>query len=110
MNTQAAPRNPPSWDPPISAVLPSADRATAVPESLSPGPPMNAVLPSEESATLVPNPASPLSSLGTIFSPCCVQVEPERVNTHAPPLGLHPAPSPQASGVPMSAVLPSEDS
>ena len=37
------------------------------------------------------------------FEPCWVQVEPERVNTHA-------APAPCCRGPPISAVLPSEDS
>ena len=62
---------------------------------LSAGPPINAVSPSAESATLLPNspfPVSPLPSLAqlpvqspTSFSPCWVQVDPERVNTHAAP-------------------------
>src|SRR2546430_8354620 len=61
------------------------------------------MLPSEESATPAPNSArAPISSAPVSFEPCWVQVEPERVNTHA-----EPGPS---SGPPTSAVLPSEDS
>src|SRR5438874_55035 len=70
--------------------------------SLSPEPPMSAVLPSEESATLEPSLGAPLAPTPVSFDPCWVQVEPERVNTHA-------APGP-SSGPPTSAVLPSEDS
>jgi hypothetical protein len=71
---------------------------------LSAGPPISAVLPSEESATLEPTSAAPISPLQVSFAPCWVQVEPERVNTHAVPtlaLSLRP---------PSSAVLPSEES
>ena len=49
-------------------------------------------------------PAGPLSPLAVSFGPCCVQVLPERVNTHA-------APTPSlSSGPPISAVFPSADS
>src|SRR5438094_140237 len=61
------------------------------------------MLPSEESATPAPNSTrAPISSAPVSFEPCWVQVEPERVNTHA-------APGP-SSGPPTSAVLPSEES
>src|SRR5580692_2658900 len=65
VNTHAAPLSLSSFQPPISAVSPSAD-----------------------SATIVPNLPSPLSPPPVSFSPCWVQVEPERVNTHAAPFPL----------------------
>ena len=134
MNTHAAPTSR-STGAPTSAVLPSEDSATLLPKKgmpttpapvsfspcwvqvepervnthaaprspLSPHPPIRAVLPSEDSATLEPKSASPIAPPGMSFPPCCVQVEPERVNTHA-------APTPLSPGPPISAVLPSEDS
>jgi len=52
------------------------------------GPPTSAVLPSAESATLMPNSAVPSSSFPVSFAPWCFQVPPERVNTNAdPPCG-----------------------
>ncbi len=54
---------------------------------LSSSPPINAVFPSATSATLVPNWLfGAASSFGTSFCPCCVQVDPERMNTHAAPV------------------------
>src|SRR5439155_803780 len=82
LNTHAAPVLPLSSSPPIRAVLPSADSATPPPK--------------------VP---APLSSLPVSFEPCCVQVEPERVNTPtAPPLAV------TSLQPPIRAVLPSADS
>ena len=49
-------------------------------------------------------PGLPVSSLAVSFGPCWVQVEPERVNTHAAPTPL------LSSGPPIRAVLPSADS
>jgi hypothetical protein len=64
---------------------------------------MSAVLPSADSATLVPNPppdGTLVSSDGVSLGPCCDQVVTERVNTHA-------APFPEASPEPpINAVLP----
>ncbi len=53
---------------------------------LSAGPPINAVSPSAESTTLLPSSPFPVSPVPVSFSPCWVQVESERVNTHAAPL------------------------
>src|SRR4029077_10853217 len=69
----------------------------------SSGPPTSAVSPSAESATLAPKRALP-DAPAPVSSACCVQVEPERVKTHA-------APAPAlSSGAPTSAVLPSAES
>src|SRR6478609_3456023 len=71
---------------------------------LSAGPPTRAVLASADSVTLNPKWPSPTSPLPVSFAPCCSQVEPERVKTHAAPtpaLSLPP---------PISAVSPSADS
>src|SRR5438552_11672450 len=95
---------PPSRGAPIKAVPPSDDKATLVPNWPPPatvnletcvqpdpefvntqaaplldessGPPISALVPSEERAALVPNAPLPDSSLGVIFDPCWVQVEP----------------------------------
>src|SRR5262245_23884806 len=71
---------------------------------LSPGPPTMAVSPSADNATDMPWRALPTPSVPTSFLPCCVQMPPLRVNTHAAPVLLlsdHP---------PTMAVLPSEES
>src|SRR5215468_8770267 len=71
---------------------------------LSPGPPTMAVLPSADNATDRPWRALPTESVPTSFLPCCVQMPPLRVNTHAAPVLLlsdHP---------PTMAVLPSAES
>src|SRR5207237_2412370 len=81
VNTHAAPAWPSSHLPPISAVFPSSD-----------------------SATLAPCSAAPTAPLPTSFDPCCDQVDPERVNTHAAPLKL------SSHVPPISAVHPSPDS
>src|SRR5438132_1520484 len=52
---------------------------------LSPPPPMRAVFPSADSATPTPNPPAPVSPVPVSLPPCCVQVEPVRVNTQAAP-------------------------
>src|SRR6516164_5917492 len=67
---------------------------------LSPGPPTMALLPSADNATDMPWRALPTAPVPTSFLPCCVQVPPLRVNTHAPS-----APQP-----PTTAVLPSAES
>src|SRR5262249_33659976 len=69
---------------------------------LSPAPPIRAVV--EENATLMPKFPLPISPIPVSFGPCCVQVEPERVNTHAAPISL------LSPGPPISAVSPSEES
>src|SRR5262249_31503913 len=51
---------------------------------LSDHPPTMAVLPSAESETDMPWRAFPTAPVPTSFLPCCVQVPPLRVNTHAP--------------------------
>src|SRR5262249_42453425 len=110
-----APVTPPvSWGPPITVVLPAADRATAdpnsafplsplpvslaccvqVPESvtphaaptsaLSPGPPITAVLPAEESATASPKRIAPLPPLAVSLA-CCFHFDSEKVKTQAAP-------------------------
>src|SRR2546421_8778528 len=81
MNTQAAPTDVLSKGPPISAVLPSADSATAP-----------------------PNAPLPVSSLAVSLAPCWLHVLPERTNAHAAPAELLSPPPP------ISAVLPSSDS
>ena len=70
---------------------------------LSPGPPINAYSPPDESATLKPNSPLPLSSLPVSLA-CWVQVEPERVKTHAAPAFE------LFSGPPISAYSPLEES
>src|SRR5215831_21398633 len=77
VNTHAAPVLPLSDHPPTMAVLPSADNATDMPWR-----------------------AFPTAPVPTSFLPCCVQVPPLRVNTHAP----------SASQPPTMAVLPSAES
>ena len=106
--------------PPASAVFPSPESATVVPNAASPlasseavirdpvgdqaepdrenihaaprdpslGAPTSALSPSRESATLLPNsPPAVLSSTGRVsLGPCCVQVDPDLVNTHAEPV------------------------
>src|SRR5262249_37801236 len=68
------------------------------------GPPTIAVLPSAvPSATLKPNSAAPDSPPPSSFA-CWVQVEPERVKTHAAPFSV------LFLGPPISAVLPLGDS
>jgi hypothetical protein len=61
------------------------------------------VLPFADSATVVAKPPSPVSSLPVSSGPW-VQVEPERVKTHAAPA------LPCAYGAPTIAVLPSAES
>src|SRR5262249_58558671 len=71
----------------------------------APQPPTMAVLPSAESATDIPWPGGnggPLAPLPTSLLPCCVQILPLRVKTHAAPVVL------LSLGPPMRAVLPSE--
>src|SRR5262245_55926030 len=67
---------------------------------LSDHPPTMAVLPSAESATDMPWRAFPTAPVPTSFLPCCLQLPPLRVNTHAP----------SASLPPMTAVLSSAES
>src|SRR3954470_22976931 len=85
--------------------MPERVKTHAAPRSASsPSPPIRAVLPSPDSATLSPN--APVSTwpLPVSFAPCCVQLPPERVKTHA-------APTRESSdGPPTSAVVPSGDS
>src|SRR5262245_61530978 len=132
-NTHAAPVSALSTWPPMSASVPSPDKATVLPNqplpvspeavSLGPcwlqfepalvkihAPPrsllscsalMRAVSPFADSATPPPNAPAPRSSLAVSFWPCCVQVEPDRLNTQA-------APTPWSSfQPPISAVRPS---
>src|SRR6516165_7610838 len=134
VNTHAAPVLPLSDHPPTMAVLPSAESATdmpwrafptaPVPTSFlpccvqvpplrvnthapsAPQPPTTAVLPSAESATDIPWPGGnggSLAPLPTSLLPCCVQILPLRVKTHAAPVVL------LSLGPPMMAVLPSEE-
>src|SRR5205807_2343759 len=86
-------RNGPCW---VQVDPERVSTATLPPLSSPKGALISAVLPSSDSATLVPKP-----SPGQLarFSPR-VQVDPERVNTHAPISPL----------VPISAVFPSPDS
>src|SRR5208282_4365291 len=94
-----------SLAPCCAQVEPARVKTHAAPaESLSAGVPITAVLPSPDSPALKPKNAAPASSLGVSFGPCCVQVEPDRVNTHAAPaasLSVRPV---------TSAALPSADS
>src|SRR5262249_57974303 len=69
----------------------------------APQPPTMAVLPSAESATEIPWPGGnggSLAPLPTSLLPCCVQILPLRVKTHAAPVVL------LSLGPPMMAVLP----
>src|ERR1700733_3810311 len=92
-----------SFGPCCLQVEPDRVKTHAAPAgSLSSQPPTRAVLPLPDSATPEPK-LPPTVSLPTSFGPCCVHVEPERVNTHAAPRELS---SPVA---PMRAVLPSAD-
>src|SRR6516164_2440579 len=70
---------------------------------LSDHPPTMAVLPSAESATDMPWRAFPTAPVPTSLLPCCVQILPLRVKTHAAPVVL------LSLGPPMMAVLPSEE-
>src|SRR5689334_308471 len=103
----ARPSSPPvSFGPCWVQVEPERVNTHAAPKPLwSYGPPIKAVSPSEERATLLPKPPSPLSSPPVSFGPCWVQVEPERVNTHAAPMLLLSPPT----GEPIKAVSPSEE-
>src|SRR6516162_1494858 len=134
VNTHAAPALPLSDHPPTMAVLPSADNATDMPwrafptaplptsflpccvqvpplrvnthAPSAPQPPTMAVLPSAESATDIPWPGGnggSLAPLPTSLLPCCVQILPLRVKTHAAPVVL------LSPGPPMRAVLPSKE-
>ena len=91
----------PCW---VHFSLARANTHTAPAPPLSVGPPITAVLPVAESATASPNSASAFSPLPMSFSPCWVQVEPERVNAHAAPIAA------LSVGPPISAVFPSEES
>src|ERR1700722_1679990 len=65
--------------------------------------PIKAVFPSAESATLLPKSRKFVTPVPISFGPCCVQVDPARVNSHA-------APTPELSArPPTKAVLPSAD-
>ena len=75
-NTHAAPVNPLSLGPPISAVSPSPD-----------------------SVTLSPKELGALSPVAVNFGPCWVQVPAESVNVHAAP---EPSRGPPISAVPAS--------
>jgi len=80
---------------------------TCLPAVSSLMPPIRAVFPSAESATPMPNWPSPCSPPPVSFGPCWVQVDPERVNTHAAPsIGLPCGSSPIP---PISTVLPSAE-
>src|SRR5436309_2321447 len=75
----------------------------------APHPPTMAVLPSPDRATAIPCPEgngdSPArgTPVPTSLLPCCVQIPPLRVNTHAAPVVL------LSLGPPTIAVLPSAD-
>src|SRR2546423_1806972 len=96
MPNQAAPLSPlpVSFSPCWVQVGPARVKIHAAPTPFPPGaalskePPIRAVLPSAESATPEPNSLVPLAPLPVSFSPCWVQVEPARVNTHAAPAKL----------------------
>src|SRR5580658_6986345 len=55
---------------------------------LSSAPPISAVLPSDDRAAECPKSAAPTASDGTSLAPCCAQPLLERVNTHAAPTPL----------------------
>src|ERR1700694_5446454 len=86
---------------------------------MSEDPPISAVLPSADSATLRPKRPSPASSPPVIFGPCWVHFPSERVKTHvAPTFCTHLPASPSvfgssrrlSRGLPTSAVFPSAES
>src|SRR5271166_1270298 len=101
----------PLSSPPVS-LGPSCDHTPperanihAAPRLSSSGAPTRATLPSDDSATLVPKVPSPPSSPPPVsLSPCWVQVEPERANTHAAPM------PPSSRAPPTRAVPASADS
>ena len=65
-------------------------------------PPISAVFPSADSATSKPNLSGRrLAPLPVSFAPCCVQLVPERVNTHAAPTKLVVADAADQRGVPV---------
>src|SRR5205814_1312116 len=71
---------------------------------LSPLPPTSAMLPSADNATATPCRVDPTPPVPTSFAPCCVHVVRLRVQ-------IHTAPTPVLSlGPPTIAVLPSEES
>src|SRR5262249_42003824 len=85
---------------------PAAPRPNGTDRSrgFSPAPPAMQVSPPANKATDMPCRALPRASVPPTFLPCCVQIPPLRVNTHAAPVVLlsdHP---------PTMAVLPSADS
>src|SRR5262245_24121752 len=66
---------------------------------------MSAVEPSPERATLQPNQSPSKRPLPISFGPCCVQVAPDRVKTHAAPNSFA-----SSYGPPPIAVFPSAES
>src|SRR6266516_480281 len=96
-----------STAPPLANASSVFDRENthAVPfPARSDGAPTSAVLPSAESATRLPKWFSPFaSSPATSSAPSGAQLDPERLNTHAPPL------KPLSRGEPISAVFPSAE-
>ena len=96
---------PTSFDPCCFHVAPErANTQTAPAPLLSAGPPINAVLPSEERATAHPWFAGPAALEPSSFVPCCAHTPPVRVNTQTAPAPL------LSAGPPTSAVLPSVES
>src|SRR6266566_3893812 len=93
---------PVSFGPRWPQVEPARVKIQAAPRSLlSCSAPMSAVSPYADSATPPPNAPAPRSSSAVSFWPCCVQLEPDRLNTQA-------APTPRSSfHPPISAVRPS---
>src|SRR5438270_709373 len=82
----------------------SANTQTAPAPSLSPRPPMSAVVPSCERATLWPKRPSGVSSAPASFEPCCLYVpDSERANTQAAPM------KPLSPGAPIRTWPPSPD-
>src|SRR5262249_39370049 len=89
---------------PLTAGEAAVKTQAAPSPSRSQGPPISAVLPFADSDKPWPKAPEPCSSLPVSFEPCCVQDEPERVNTQAAPATL------LSEGPPISATEPSAES
>ena len=92
-----------SFGPCCDQTPPERVNTNTAPSKSSSGAATSAVLPSAETATLLPNRPAPVSSEPLSFGPCWIQVPPERTNTQTEPT------LPLSAGPPIRAVLPSAD-
>src|SRR5581483_3919695 len=70
------------------------------------GPPTTAVEPSAESATPLPNPPGPRSPRAVSFLPCWRQPAPERTNVHAAPIACEWTRNPSSAPIRLLSFLP----